>query len=102
LYRKEDFGMTPGGDLSCTISIINNLVAASSAIDIANVNAARPYNKSVKFFLLLLDLYQEKNLRVIIPIIMVANTELTPKTKGDKNPVVLLKRMNNSIAKNEY
>jgi hypothetical protein len=28
--------------------------------------------------------------------------ELTPKTKGDKNPVVLLKRMNNSIAKNEY
>jgi hypothetical protein len=32
---------------------------------------------------------------------MVANMELTAKTSGDKNPVVLLKNMNNSIPNKE-
>jgi hypothetical protein len=83
--------------MTCTI---NNLVPASSAIDRARVKAAIPYNMTVRF-LLLLNLYHEKNLKAITPMIMLADMELIAKTEGDKNPVVLLKSMNSSIPSKE-
>src|SRR5438093_1335463 len=61
--------------MTCTI---NNLVPASSAIDRARVKAAIPYNRTVRF-LSLLNLYHEKNLKAITPIIMLADMELIAK-----------------------
>ena len=89
LYTKEDLAIAPGGDSSTTTCNINNFVPASSAIDKASVKAAIPYSRTVRFFLLL-SLYQEKNLMAIIPIMMVADMELTAKTKVVKNIVLLV------------
>jgi len=52
-------------------------------------------------FLLLLNLYHEKNLKEITPKMAQAVMELAAKTEGDKNPVVLLKSTNNKIANKE-
>jgi hypothetical protein len=66
----------------------------------ASVTAAIPYNKTVRFFLVL-NLYHEMNLNEITPKMAQAATELTAKTKCDKNPVLLLKSTNNSTANKE-